>query len=114
MAYEWYWILEQDKWNFDKSIEFFTKAIENTSEDITLMRWEGDTDKSRLYYLTAVSYASDGDQNKALENLEIAFDYPNLFTLSLFKSEIDKEDYGVFSILKWNEEFENLTKWKKE
>ncbi len=114
LAYEWLWMLEQGKWNFDKSIEYFNKTIEMLSDDITLMRGEIDQDKSRLYYLTAVSYAFDENKEKALENLKIAFDYPNLYTLTLFKSEIEKENYGVFAILKWNEEFENLTKWKKE
>jgi tetratricopeptide (TPR) repeat protein len=114
LANEWLWRLEQAKWNYKESINYFIKAIDNSFKDITLMRWEANENKSRLYYYIAISYALDWDKENTLKNLNLSFSLPNRFTLTLFKAEIEVENYWVFSSLKWNEEFISLIKWERK
>lgn len=113
-AYEWLWKLKQTEGDFKKSIEYFEKSIEVAKKDITLMRSEANSAKWTLNYYIATSYALLWDKDNTLKYLNEFLKYPNTLPLLFLKKESEEKDYWVFSLLKENEEFENILKGKRK
>lgn len=107
-AYEWLGLLQQGKWIYSKSIEYFLTSIEMIPNDIILMNHERKSNTARVNYLLSVSLALWKNKEMALHHLQQMLIIKDDISLSMFISEIKKENYWVFHELKWTKEFEEI------
>lgn len=107
-SYEWLWLLEQWKWNYTKSIEYFLKSIDIIPKDIILMEYEKRNNLARVNYLLSVSLSLWKNKEMSMKHLNNMLIFKDDISLSMFILEIKKDDYWVFNNLKWYKDFEKL------
>lgn len=107
-AYEWLGLLQQGKWIYSKSIEYFLTSMEMIPNDIILMNHEKNSNLARVNYLLSVSLALWKNKEMAIHHLQQMLIIKDDISLSMFISEIKKENYWVFHELKWTKEFEEI------
>lgn len=113
-AYEWLGLLQQGKWIYSKSIEYFLTSIEMIPNDIILMNHEKNSNLARVNYLLSVSLALWKNKEMAIHHLQQMFIMKDDISLSMFIDEIKKEKYGVFHELKWMKGFEEIVSLLKK
>lgn len=113
-AYEWLGIMEQWKWMYSKSIEYFLKSLEVIPNDIILMNHEKNSNIARVNYLLSISLALWKNKEMAIHHLQQMLVFKDDVSLSMFMSEIKKENYWVFQELKWMKDFEEIVSLLKK
>lgn len=108
--YERLWLIEQWKWKYSTSIDYFLKSIETIKNDIILMDNERVTNSSRVNYFLATSLALWKNQEMCIKHLHEMLDWKDTIALLMFINEVKKENYWNFKNMIWNKDFETLAK----